>query len=416
MRCTRLFIASLMLFAASAALQADTIIDTNAVWRFRPGQTEASSPDNAAWRALNFDDTAAGFTNAPSPFWYGDPYNGGTLLPTMLNSYTCIFLRKTFVVTNLSQVSALRFGAIVDDGFVVWINGVEVTRLNVTDANPTIATLAANANEPVPFVEYALPTPSGYLVQGTNIIAVQGFNTTLGSSDFGLNMSLRSILTETNPPTIASVTPTPGSSPTSLTAITVTFSEAVDGVTGDDLVVNGIAANGVSGSGATYTFTFPQPPYGAVPVSFGTNSGIVDLAVPPNPFNANAPSAIWQYTLRDIIPPTVATIFPQPGASVRSLGQIEITFSEDVGGVNAADLLINNQPATNVIVQVGGKFTFQFTPPAAGSVSVAWANGHGIADLATPPNPFAAPAAGVISSIQTPRSAISSSMRFSSRP
>src|SRR5262245_52513062 len=68
-------------------------------WRWRPGNTEASTPIEA-WRALSFND--AQFVNAPAPFWIADVLpGGGTQISGMINVYTCIFLRKTFVITNV---------------------------------------------------------------------------------------------------------------------------------------------------------------------------------------------------------------------------------------------------------------------------------------------------------------------------
>ncbi|HEV8291386.1 MAG TPA: CotH kinase family protein, partial [Tepidisphaeraceae bacterium] len=80
---------------------------------------------------------------------------------------------------------------------------------------------------------------------------------------------------------------------------------------------------------------------------------------------------------------------PPAGGTVRALSQIEVTFSEDVLGVDAADLLINNQPATNVMARPGAVYLFQFPPPPNGLVQVAWASGHGITDVALTPNSFA---------------------------
>src|SRR5688572_21215088 len=111
-------------FLVSAA----EIFPTSSIWRFRPGTNEASTPVST-WRTPGFNDTNAGFVNAPAPFWYGDAYSGGTQLPAMQNSYSCIFLRKTFVVTNAAQIGLLRLGVVVDDGFIAWINGTEVRRI-----------------------------------------------------------------------------------------------------------------------------------------------------------------------------------------------------------------------------------------------------------------------------------------------
>jgi hypothetical protein len=40
----------------------------------------------------------------------------------------------------------------------------------------------------------------------------------------------------------------------------------------------------------------------------------------------------------DTVPPTVTSLFPFAGATVRALSQVEVTFSEEVNGVSASDL------------------------------------------------------------------------------
>jgi hypothetical protein len=377
----------LILCCAAASVPAVQVFSTNSVWRFRRGNSEASSPITA-WRIASYNDTTAGFTDAPAPFWHGDPYPGGTQLTDMQNSYSCIFLRHPFVIGNASQVSSLRLGAFVDDGFVAWINGVEVARTNIPAGNPTFQTLSTNAIEPPPFVAYNLPVPSGYLVSGTNMLAVQVFNTGLNSSDLGFDAWLDVTISEITPPVILNITPTPGTVST-LTSITVTFSEPVIGVQADDFLLNGIPPDSISGDASTYTFHFAQPLEGTIFVTWVTSHGITDLATPPNTFNATGPGATWQYDLVDNVPPLASNLYPPAGLTVHSLGQIEITFNEPVLGVDAADLLINSQPATNVTQQPGGPFVFRFPPQPNGLVQVEWASGHGITDAAASPNPFA---------------------------
>jgi len=362
---------------------------TNATWGLFKGRTEASSPDLGAWRRLDFD--ASAFVEAQAPFTYGEGYTYGTVLSDMRNQYGCIFLRRTFVASNVTELAALRFGAKVDDGFVVWLNGLEMQRVNVPGApgSPvTINTLASGAAaEPVPFVFYDWLDPVSYLVEGTNVIAVQVFNASLDSSDLVFDCSLTGIWVDTTPPTVTAVDPPPGRV-TALTHITVRFSEPVTGVNADDLLINGWSAQAVTGSDDTYTFSFPQPVYGRVWISWAANPAIADLALPPNFFNPTSPGATWQYDLVDTDPPRVAVVFPPAGATVRALGQIELVFNEPVTGLDAGDLLVNGQPATNLVVRPGLLFVFQFAPPPAGLVQMSWAQGHGITDLALEPNRF----------------------------
>ena len=381
-----------VLLASCAVAQSAEIIPlvtTNATWRLATGRTEASSPDLTTWRSNSFNDVA--FSNAPAPFTYGESYPNGTLLDDMINNYTCFFLRRSFTVTNLAQIASLRLGAKVDDGFVVWINGAEVQRVNMPEApgSPvTITNLANGATEPVPFVFYNFTGVGGYLVNGANTLAVQVFNTSLGSSDIVFDASLEAVLTETNPPVILSQVPAPGPV-TNLTSITVTFSEPVSGVDANDFLINGFPVNSADITSNSVTFTFAQPAYGSVQIGWAAGHAITDQATPPNAFDHTAPSANWLYTLVDVVPPVVTALFPPPGATLLNLAQIEVTFSEDVLHLDAADLLINGQPATNVTYTPGGPFIFRFPPAAAGGVSVAWAGSHGITDLAAVPNPFA---------------------------
>lgn len=373
----------------SSPTHAASLIPTASSWRWLPGTNEASTP-LSAWRQVGYDD--ARFVSAPAPFWYGDVLPGGTLISGMQNVYLCVFLRKTFVVDDPSQVGGLQLGALVDDGFVAWINGTEVSRVNMSGASGTdvsIATTALNAAEPVPFKIYDLPPPGGYLRKGTNVLAVQVFQSSIGSSDLGFECSLDSILTETIPPRVESVTPAAGTTLNSLSQITVTFTEPVTGVTAAHLLVSGIPATSVSTPDSkAYTFSFQQPLYGSVSVGWNPQHGITDLALPPNRFDESGPGASWSYSLVDITAPTVSSISPIPGSTVRSLNRVTVLFSEPVTGVDAADLLINGNPASVLIPESTSQYTFSFMEPSTGLVRMAWAPAAGIRDLSIAANAF----------------------------
>src|SRR5688500_11607709 len=89
--------------AFSAPVQAALVFNTNATWKYFKGRSEASSPDTTAWRAINFNDTS--WLSGTAPFYYGEPLTG-TELTDMSGGYTCIFMRRPFVITNLSEVAS----------------------------------------------------------------------------------------------------------------------------------------------------------------------------------------------------------------------------------------------------------------------------------------------------------------------
>jgi hypothetical protein len=375
-------------FALAVSLQAAVIVPTNSTWQLFKGRSEASAPPGA-WRAIAFDDAA--WTPSAAPFSYGETaITTGTFLNDMRNQYTSIFLRRKFVLTNLADIAALQLRAVSDDGFIAWINGREVVRYNMPAGEVPFSGLASSAPaEPVLFENYTLLNPHEYLVNGTNVLAIQGFNVSLtDSTDFVLDAELSTIPPDLVAPTITNVAPAPGTI-TGLTSVTVQFSEPVVGVDAGDFLINGLALSVMSGANNTYTFSFVQPPYGTVSISWLTNHGIFDQGINPNSFDSTAPGASWQYQLIDQTPPTVVDLFPAVGATTRSLTQIEVTFSEDVTGIDASDLLINGLPASNMSKVPGGPYIFQFTEPAAGTVNVNWKTAHGITDLAPAPNAFA---------------------------
>ncbi|MFM1770623.1 MAG: Inner spore coat protein, partial [Verrucomicrobiota bacterium] len=373
------------------------LVQSNSLWRFQKGLAEVSAPVSL-WRTNGFDDS--GWSNAAAPFFYGDTVyasaaNPGTLLSDMLGGYSSVFLRRTFVIPTASAATNLFLSAYIDDGMVVWVNGVEVLRVNMAAGEVAYNSTAPNsANEPgnngIPYTVYTLPNPAGYLVDGTNTITVHGFNNNpTSSTDFGFNGQLYTFLLDPSlvAPTLSSVTPAAGDVFV-LTNLTVRFSEPVTGVDAADLRVNGVPATGLaSTTNTTYTFSFAQPAYGTVNVTWDPGAEIVDLDTPPKPFNASAGTAAFSYRLLNPSAPVVAAQTPVASSTVTQLTQVTVNFSEPVNGVDAADLVVNLVPASGV-TGTGANYTFTFPQPAYGAVSIGWSGANGIADLETPPNSF----------------------------
>jgi hypothetical protein len=85
---------------------------------------------------------------------------------------------------------------------------------------------------------------------------------------------------------------------------------------------------------------------------------------------------------------TVLQRIPEAGSTNLSFHSVEVLFSDNVDGVDAADLLINGTPAEDIEEFGGSHYLFAFTQPATGVVHLAWSPLHGIHDRES--NPFAA--------------------------
>ena len=104
-----------------------TVFDYNTSWKYVLGTSEASVPASA-WRAVVFNDAA--WSTGPAPIGYDTAGTPGTTLPiatttptSSVGNFLSIYFRKTFVITNLGDITSVSLAINVDDGAVAWING-----------------------------------------------------------------------------------------------------------------------------------------------------------------------------------------------------------------------------------------------------------------------------------------------------
>ncbi|MBE7504329.1 MAG: lamin tail domain-containing protein [Verrucomicrobiales bacterium] len=290
------------LFTAGALLPglgAADLVPWDTTWRFFKGWSEASHPDPTTWRAPDFDDST--WELRAAPFWYGDVQpSPGTRLDDMRGNYTCIFVRHTFSVTEPHAFSTLELEALSDDGFIAWINGQEVARFNMPDGYPGFNGSSSPAlPEPIPSQTFVIEDPSRFLVSGQNVLAVQGYNSSLAnSSDFILNASLTAAVDQT-PPVVSELIPPDRATVRELSRVEVHFSEPVQGVDAADLLVNGQPCSSVTlFAPGVFVFEFAPPAPGAVTLTWTAGHGIRDFAAAANPFAGGS----WSYTLNPDAP------------------------------------------------------------------------------------------------------------------
>ncbi|HWB06918.1 MAG TPA: lamin tail domain-containing protein [Verrucomicrobiales bacterium] len=125
----------------------------------------------------------------------------------MLGVNASLMARKKFEITTLPVCPVLR--VTYDDGFVAWINGVEVGRRNA----PASLTHTSTATGPgSATAELNLAGFPGLFHIGINVLAVHGMNVTAADQDFRLSMDIRGQDTE-NGVALYFPSPTPGAGP-----------------------------------------------------------------------------------------------------------------------------------------------------------------------------------------------------------
>ena len=146
--------------------------------------------DDSAWTEGTLGvGYAAAADDADDPY---DQFIGLELGDTMQNNSTTIFIRVPFdFAINVTTIQAMTLRMRYDDGFVAYINGVEVTRANVVGDPTNTSTAVQNGDgAAVLYEDFDISAHVDKLVQGDNILSFYGINTNAGSSDFLLQPQL----------------------------------------------------------------------------------------------------------------------------------------------------------------------------------------------------------------------------------
>ena len=93
----------------------------------------------------------------------------------MMGVNASVFVRIPFVVSQPTNLSLLTLRMKYDDGYVAWINGVEVARA-LAPTNLAWNSKATASHTAATFETVQIGNPAAVLVPGTNILAIQGLN------------------------------------------------------------------------------------------------------------------------------------------------------------------------------------------------------------------------------------------------
>src|SRR6266540_2559336 len=162
------------------------------IWRYRKGtnappvgwQTNADAALDSSW------------LSGPGGFGYGDN-DDATVLADMPSNYTTVYIRKSFDVSSAVDTNRhLKLVMDFDDGFVAWLDGVEIARANApgaTGSQPAFNATATTGHEasggdttPNPPVTYDLGAVANRLQPGTHVLSLQGLNVATNSTDLSL--------------------------------------------------------------------------------------------------------------------------------------------------------------------------------------------------------------------------------------
>ena len=139
------------------------------------------------WIIAGFNDASWNLTIGGIGYDRGstfDPFIGLDLEDEMYGSNGSVYVRIPFVVATEPDETGLALLMRYDDGFVAYLNGIEVARKNASGFPPVWDALATATNADAAAIKFErFPIPVGLIVVGENILAVHGLNKTTTSSD-----------------------------------------------------------------------------------------------------------------------------------------------------------------------------------------------------------------------------------------
>ena len=259
-----------------------------------------------------------------------------------------------------------------------------VTGFNNADLTIANGALTAVSSSDGGITWTATFTPTSNITDASNLITLDnsGVQNAVGNAGNGTTNS-NNYAIDTQRPTATVVLADSALGVGQTTTVTITFSEAVSGLTLADLTVANGTLSGLSTSdNITYTATF-TPSAGITDTSniiTLDNTGITDIA--GNSGSGTTDSA--NYVI-DSQRPTATIVISDTDLRPGETALVTITFSEAVSGFDNSDLSVANGTLSNVSSSDGGiTWTATFTPTigVSDATNLIVLNNAGISDLA----------------------------------
>ena len=165
-------------FIHSQSYEWKSVIVPNDNWNYIIPQSEL--PDS--WKSVDFD--WSNWSLGPTGIGYGDDDDN-----TIIENTISLFIRKNFQIVDVNDVDRVILDIDFDDGFIAYLNGIEIARYLVSGNNVSYNQTSDNWGEAFLYRGLA---PKRYFIdknlfnQGDNVLAIQVHNYSIDSSDLSI--------------------------------------------------------------------------------------------------------------------------------------------------------------------------------------------------------------------------------------
>ncbi len=197
------------MFTGSAGAGQLTLVAPNRAKKALIPANNTPNTANPNWRLVGYSDASWPFSGAGGVGYerssgYQTYIGTGLDVSAMYNVTESVFIRIPFTLSQApSTLDSLTLGMQYDDGFVAYINGIEVARASGAGTPPAYnagATSDHNDTLAVQFEAFDITAMKSAMVVGNNMLAIHGLNRLTTSSDFLINAELKASPTGGSPP------------------------------------------------------------------------------------------------------------------------------------------------------------------------------------------------------------------------
>lgn len=150
----------------------------NQIWKYK-----VPTANIANWKSISFNDSS--WLSGKGGMGFGDNDDSTTIATSSRSAY----MRKTFTIIDTSKIKKIIFCMDFDDGFVAYLNGVEIARINMNQ-NQNWNSLATATHEALLYQNltpdyFTIPKEiwDTILVNGINVLSVETHNNVTNSPD-----------------------------------------------------------------------------------------------------------------------------------------------------------------------------------------------------------------------------------------
>lgn len=157
----------------------ETMVRANDNWNYFIGDSQV----DGGWHSNGFDDSS--WNTDKGSFGFGDDDD-----TTVLSIQYSLYIRHTFTVADRSAIDSLILDIDYDDAYVAYLNGTMVSRSYNVDTDFPPYNYTPSIDQEALMYTGGQPSraaiPKDLLLDGENLIAIQGINVNTTSSDFSL--------------------------------------------------------------------------------------------------------------------------------------------------------------------------------------------------------------------------------------